>query len=572
MDAIAIAYVDVLRRIDTLGPQFVDADLARAGGKLPQNLKRDWPKLVDLGYVTIVGADLYDLDPKARRLLQAMDVNDGRLSLPDGFAALRHAEIAPHPLNPRKRFDDEALDELRGDIVQTGHLLQSLLVRPADPADDATPNGVRFWIVAGERRWRAIGAAIFEGDWPADRLLPAQVRAIDDKTHRRMALSENLQRADLDHIELAHTYRQMIDQDGETPQSLADDLNKTAEHVQQHLRLLRLPRESQELLTAGAISFHRALELERAMRAPVAKAPTLDELPIKAPAHPTPPPTAPDLTSVQALMLVEIADKVRRDEVAKFRELFTTISADALDDVTFQELVKLGAVESRHSRLAGHEARVTPLGPGAIWLRANAFNADHEHGALSPSGSDLINRCRAECVGEERARSMRYEQGFVIPWLNASAPKPSAPAQVEEPASTYRGVARVAATPEAEEAEPYQPALLTPTADEQERIDARAKAEIDHAIDEQAVSRFAEEMAEQFAHGRKNGLANWSDPAFPVATLADMAVQQVSLGGVVRAAVALAMLRHRAGSIGARNELLQAANRAEGDDEAAPCN
>lgn len=107
-----------------------------------------------------------------------------------GVLTALHSEIQPHPLNPRKDFEtadaEEALDELRVSIVKSG-LLQPIVVRPQ-------PQPGRWWIIAGERRYRAIGQAISDGDWEDDQPIAITVRDVDDRDHLLLALNENLRR------------------------------------------------------------------------------------------------------------------------------------------------------------------------------------------------------------------------------------------------------------------------------------------------------------------------------------------------------------------------------------------
>jgi ParB family transcriptional regulator, chromosome partitioning protein len=142
--------------------------------------------------------------------------------------------------NPRKMFNDDDLQTL-ADSIRAKGLIQPLIVRQ-------TSDGV-YEIVAGERRWRAAQRAQLHD-------VPVIVRDLDDRETLEIALIENIQRADLNALEEAQGYKQLMDQYGYTQQQLADGLGKSRSHVANTLRLLTLPASvrssiEQGLLTAG---------------------------------------------------------------------------------------------------------------------------------------------------------------------------------------------------------------------------------------------------------------------------------------------------------------------------------
>jgi ParB family chromosome partitioning protein len=152
-------------------------------------------------------------------------------------------DIAPHPLNPRKRFDEESLAELAASIREEG-LLQPITVRSAG---DVPPSVPRWWIVAGERRWRACQMAGLAH-------IAAIVREVDDAAHLRLALLENLARKDLDPIEEARGYRQLVDVVGMKQAQIADAVGRAPSSVANALRLLDLPADVLDLIQAGKLS------------------------------------------------------------------------------------------------------------------------------------------------------------------------------------------------------------------------------------------------------------------------------------------------------------------------------
>lgn len=201
---------------------------------------------------------------------------------------LVHAQILPNPQNDRSDWDsDEAreeLDALREDIVQVG-LLQNLVVRPAPTGTWSIAKGAQelptFILIGGERRWRAIGLAIQEDDWPADRPIPCRVIEADDLASRLAALSENLQRRNLNPLEKARAFEGLAVAFIESGiaadrvnREIADRLGVTMEHVQQHRRFLTLDEDDQVRLTLPkddprhlSVSGARALAASRSERA-----------------------------------------------------------------------------------------------------------------------------------------------------------------------------------------------------------------------------------------------------------------------------------------------------------------
>ena len=152
--------------------------------------------------------------------------------------ALRLSDIEPDKEQPRKTFPEEALGELAASIAQHG-VLQPLVVRP-------NPLG-GYRIIAGERRWRAARLAGLTE-------VPAIVKDVTDAEAMEIALIENLQREDLDPIEEAFGYRQLIDSCGYTQEQAAQRLGKSRTGVTNSLRLLNLEEPVRELVHTGKLS------------------------------------------------------------------------------------------------------------------------------------------------------------------------------------------------------------------------------------------------------------------------------------------------------------------------------
>jgi ParB family chromosome partitioning protein len=157
------------------------------------------------------------------------------------------AAISPNPHQPRKEFDPVALDDLASSIKSQG-VLQPILVRPLE----AQPG--TFELVAGERRLRASKLAGLNE-------IPALVRALDDRESLAIALIENLQREDLNAMEEAEGYRQLLDQFFVTQEDLARQIGKSRPALANALRLLQLPGEVQEDVRRGKLSAGHARAL-----------------------------------------------------------------------------------------------------------------------------------------------------------------------------------------------------------------------------------------------------------------------------------------------------------------------
>lgn len=158
-----------------------------------------------------------------------------------GVREIEVARIRPNPEQPRVQFDEEALDELADSIRERG-VLQPILLRP---------DGADYMIIAGERRWRAAQRARLHA-------IPAIVREIDESTTSEIALIENIQRQDLNPLEEAEGYRQLIQRHGHTQDEVGRIVHKSRSHVANLLRLLDLPEFVRQSLLKGDISMGHA--------------------------------------------------------------------------------------------------------------------------------------------------------------------------------------------------------------------------------------------------------------------------------------------------------------------------
>lgn len=161
------------------------------------------------------------------------------------YAELPIDAISPNPRQPRSVFDDDALAELVFSITEVG-LLQPVVVRPS--------GGGRYELIAGERRWRACTAAGLT-------TIPAIVRETDDDDLLRDALLENLHRANLNPLEEAAAYQQLLEDFGCTQEQLASRIGRSRPQVTNTLRLLNLPPDVQRRVAAGVLSAGHARAL-----------------------------------------------------------------------------------------------------------------------------------------------------------------------------------------------------------------------------------------------------------------------------------------------------------------------
>ena len=153
--------------------------------------------------------------------------------------------ISPNPRNPRRSFADAELEDLAGSIRSHG-IVQPIVVRPR-------PGG-HYEIIAGERRWRAAQRAGLTD-------VPVIIRDVDDRVALELAIVENVQRSDLNPVEEALGYQQLIDDHNYVQTDLAQIIGKSRSHVANTLRLLKLPDNIRDMLVDGVISAGHARTL-----------------------------------------------------------------------------------------------------------------------------------------------------------------------------------------------------------------------------------------------------------------------------------------------------------------------
>lgn len=194
-------------------------------------------------------------DPSKRRLGRGLAALIGEMDQPIADVAARTSISADrkvaidlvvrNPKNPRKHFAEEDLQDLASSIRQHG-IVQPVVVRPV--ADG------KFEIIAGERRWRAAQLAGLNE-------IPVLIREVDDRTALELAIVENVQRADLNPLEEALGYEQLIAEHGYTQNDLGEIIGKSRSHVANSLRLLKLPDLVRDMITGGSLSAGHARAL-----------------------------------------------------------------------------------------------------------------------------------------------------------------------------------------------------------------------------------------------------------------------------------------------------------------------
>ena len=185
-----------------------------------------------------LSALMADIEPS--RTPEMSDVPNGVMSIPI-------ESIEPNPDHPRKKFFKDDLDDLARSIVEKG-IIQPLIVRNIDDKND------NYQIVAGERRWRAAQIARIHS-------VPVIVREFSDLEVLEVAIIENIQRSDLNPIDEARGYQQLMSRFSHTQEKLSQALGKSRSHIANLLRLLTLPEDVQGMLADNVISIGHARAL-----------------------------------------------------------------------------------------------------------------------------------------------------------------------------------------------------------------------------------------------------------------------------------------------------------------------
>lgn len=182
--------------------------------------------------------------------LQAFIPEEFGILKEEQYAELDIEKLKPSSVQPRLKFNEDSIDELASSIKESG-ILQPVLV---------VPEGDHYTIIVGERRWRAAQKIGFKK-------IPSIIRTMPKARQLETSLVENLQREDLNPLEIALAYQKLSQELNYTQQEIADKVGKERASVANYLRLLNLPKEIQDYLAAGTISMGHAralLSLENA--------------------------------------------------------------------------------------------------------------------------------------------------------------------------------------------------------------------------------------------------------------------------------------------------------------------
>lgn len=325
-----------------------------------------------------------------------------------GVLFLTHAQIFPDHQNARRDWDsDEAkaeLDALRQDILQNG-LLQNLVVRGPDDmggvikVENAAGESVPLYtLVGGERRWRAIGEAISDGDWEAETLIPCRLLETDDLGHRLAALAENLQRRNLNPIEKARAFEGLVEA-GLSNKEIADRVSSTPEHVQQHLRFLQLDEADQQRMTL-AKDDPRRLTVREARQKLAKKSGA---------------PSAIALSPTARLALAEAQHAIYARGGSMWSS--TRVNEAALESEDLQQLIDIGALRHEGRAQYGKNAGWHEIGRGHTWPYP-VFDPPLDVAFSDESKRDLALREEQTLAGLTPVEAAEGEApAYFTPWL-----------------------------------------------------------------------------------------------------------------------------------------------------------
>lgn len=192
-----------------------------------------------------LGRGLDDISATGRGLSALISTENVQTSGSSTISEIALTDIERNPNQPRRDFDEEALQELANSISEIG-IVQPITLRQISES--------RYQIIAGERRWRASQIAGLS-------TIPAYIRTINDENVMEMALVENIQREDLNAVEIALAYQHLLDNSGMTQEKVADRVGKKRTTVANFLRLLKLPAPVQMALQKKEIDMGHARAL-----------------------------------------------------------------------------------------------------------------------------------------------------------------------------------------------------------------------------------------------------------------------------------------------------------------------
>ena len=192
----------------------------------------------------VLGRGLDDIG-NGRGLDALIDTGEVRTQGSSNLSEIALDQISPNPNQPRREFDEEAMQELANSIREIG-IIQPVTLRQMEDG--------KYQIIAGERRWRAAQMAGLDS-------IPAYIRTVKDETVMEMALVENIQREDLNAIEIALAYEHLVETTGMTQEKVSERVGKSRTAVTNYMRLLKLPAQVQMALKNKEIDMGHARAL-----------------------------------------------------------------------------------------------------------------------------------------------------------------------------------------------------------------------------------------------------------------------------------------------------------------------
>jgi ParB/RepB/Spo0J family partition protein len=415
-----------------------------------------------------------------------------------------------------------------------------LEVRPAGP------DGVHH-IISGERRWRAVGLAIEEGDLPEDQELLVVVKAVDDEAHLVLALEENIQRSRLTYTEEAGAYAYFVNTLGWDPGDVADKFGRGRKHVQDYLRLLTLPAEVLEKLDRREIRYREARAMFQDHRETPEPEPQLFDAEPLAPAPADPGPRLPELSAKEALVLAELVDKAESEPAEGLEPGWTGVAETPADKVS-EALIRRQMLAFR-SRGPESYARAMIHSSGVkAWLEVNGFY----EGVVARAG--LLQQLRADAKAEA-------VDGYSTPWLNPvpeAEDGPAAPAPKVQPGLVGDEFSEMMRR--AREETDDRSGYIVPPPEAAAQAQAAEPAKPVHnlpQLDARVVSATMKDVNDQLALWRADeSRPHWMQRA--EAELEAELVTHLERGAVVHTIALLTVLRERSGAMGASHVMARA--------------
>lgn len=381
LSTLALTNADILARFASGEPIESVAALAREFSREKSNFSKTIGLLVDAGLLERPdGAAVPTLAADGAEALAAIE-RANNPAAGAGPSGVLHALILPDHLNPRRHFEQAEVDEL-AEAIANSQWVSPLLVRPlADYGD----HGEVHRLVAGERRWRAVGKLIADGRWPADKPVPVEIRDMDDATHLRIALIENLQRVNLSPLEEARGFDQLQKQFGMKTAEIAEGVGRTQRLIQQRLQLLDLSEDDQARLDARQITVEQARKIVQDRPAPIETSPP------------------------QLMLLAEIAARIFGEKTAPQAWREAPVNWTANSDDLYAEIAQKGLARLSMSYHGDRlfNVQFTVEGVRALVENAPDFLTDR---------AACLQRLRAE--GASAKAIANAGEGFVTPWLN----------------------------------------------------------------------------------------------------------------------------------------------------------